>query len=146
MTWLHNFLLRFRFYRHFIEWTKVIIIPGFSPLPLYTVAVFFFQEIQKDSLLNKASSLAYNFMMAIFPSIIFLFTLIPYIPINNFQNQLMSIISLLLPENAYLAFETTIEDIVKNQNGKLLSIGFILALFFATNGIHTLMMAFNKSS
>ena len=146
MQLLHEFLFKFKFYRRFIEWTKFIVLPGFSPLPLYTVAVFFFQEIQKDSLVNKASSLAYNFMMAIFPSIIFIFTLIPYIPIKNFQNQLMSIISLLLPENAYLAFESTIVDIVKNQNGKLLSIGFILALFFATNGIHTLMQAFNKSS
>jgi membrane protein len=146
MKWLHDFLLRFKFYQHFIEWTKVLIVPGFSPLPLYTVALFFFQEIQKDSLVNKASSLAYNFMMAIFPSIIFLFTLIPYIPIKDFQNQLMSLISLVLPQNAYLAFENTIEDIVKNQNGRLLSIGFILALFFATNGIHTLMEAFNKSS
>lgn len=146
MIWLNNFLLRFKFYQNFIEWTKVLILPGFSPLPLYTVALFFFQEIQKDSLVNKASSLAYNFMMAIFPSIIFLFTLIPYIPIKNFQDQLMTLISLVLPQNAYLAFENTLEDIVKNQNGKLLSIGFILALFFATNGIHTLMQAFNKSS
>jgi membrane protein len=146
MIWLNNFLLRFKFYQNFIEWTKVLILPGFSPLPLYTVALFFFQEIQKDSLVNKASSLAYNFMMAIFPSIIFLFTLIPYIPIKNFQDQLMTLISLVLPKNAYLAFENTLEDIVKNQNGKLLSIGFILALFFATNGIHTLMQAFNKSS
>ena len=88
MIWLNNFLLKFKFYQNFIEWTKVLILPGFSPLPLYTVALFFFQEIQKDSLVNKASSLAYNFMMAIFPSIIFLFTLIPYIPIKNFQNQL----------------------------------------------------------
>lgn len=121
-------------------------LPGFSPLPLYTVAVFFFQEIQKDSLVNKASSLAYNFMMALFPSIIFMFTLIPYIPISNFQNQLMALIALFLPENAYLAFESTLEDIVKNQNGKLLSLGFVLALFFATNGINTLMQGFNKSS
>ncbi|HET8830224.1 MAG TPA: YihY/virulence factor BrkB family protein [Pelobium sp.] len=146
MQWLNKFLLRFKIYRSFIAWTKHIILPGFSPLPLYTVAVFFFQEIQKDSLVNKASSLAYSFMMALFPSIIFLFTLIPYIPISNFQNQLMAIIALLLPENAYLAFESTLEDIVKNQNGKLLSLGFILALLFATNGINTLMQAFNKSS
>lgn len=146
MQWLNKFFLRFRFYRTFILWTKRLILPGFSPLPLYTVVVFFLQEIQKDSLLNKASSLAYNFMMALFPSIIFLFTLIPYIPISNFQNQLMAIIALLLPENAYLAFETTLEDIVKNQNGKLLSLGFILALLFAANGINTLMQAFNKSS
>ena len=146
MQWLHKFLFRFKFYRTFIEWTKYIVLPGFSPLPLYTVATFFFQEIQKDSLVNKASSLAYNFMMALFPSIIFMFTLIPYIPISNFQNQLMALIALLLPENAYLAFESTLEDIVKNQNGKLLSLGFILALFFATNGINTLMQSFNKSS
>ena len=146
MNFLHQFLYRFRFYRFFIEWTKYIVLPGFAPLPLYTVDLFFFQEIKKESLANKASSLAYNFMMAIFPSIIFLFTLIPYIPINNFQNQLLTIISLLLPRNAYSAFESTLEDIVKNQNGKLLSLGFVLALFFATNGIHTLMDAFNKSS
>ncbi|RKD16057.1 ribonuclease BN [Pelobium manganitolerans] len=146
MQWLHQFLLKFKFYQTFIGWTKVIVLPGFGSLPLYTVAVFFFQEIQKDSLVNKASSLAYNFMMALFPSIIFLFTLIPYIPISNFQNQLMALIALLLPENAYLAFESTLEDIVKNQNGKLLSLGFVLALFFATNGISTLMQAFNKSS
>ncbi|HUH32704.1 MAG TPA: YihY/virulence factor BrkB family protein [Daejeonella sp.] len=146
MIWLHKILLRFRPYYLLIEWTKVMILPGFSPLPLYTVASFFFQEIGKDSLINKASSLAYNFMLAIFPAIIFLFTLIPYIPIDNFQNQLMNLISLVLPTNAYLAVETTLEDIVKNQNSKLLSFGFIFALVFSTNGVHTLMEAFNKSS
>ena len=123
-----------------------MIVPGFSPLPLYTVASFFFSEIGKDSLINKASSLAYNFMLAIFPAIIFLFTLIPYIPIDNFQDQLMNLISLVLPTSAYLAVETTLEDIVKNQNSKLLSFGFIFALVFSTNGVSTLMEAFNKSS
>lgn len=146
MRKLHRFLFGFGFYRKFIAWTKIIILPGFNSLPLYTVATFFFEEIGAESLVNKASSLAYNFLMAIFPAIIFLFTLIPYIPIKNFQNQLMAIIALLLPENAYKAFEDTLEDIVKNQNGRLLSLGFVLALFFATNGIHTLMQAFNKSS
>ncbi|MBC7743918.1 MAG: YihY/virulence factor BrkB family protein [Flavobacterium sp.] len=146
MNWLHRFLLKFRPYYLLIEWTKVMILPGFSPLPLYTVASFFFSEIAKDSLINKASSLAYNFMLAIFPAIIFLFTLIPYIPINNFQDQLMNLISLVLPNNAYLAVETTLVDIVKNQNSKLLSFGFFFALFFSTNGISTLMEAFNKSS
>jgi membrane protein len=130
-----------------IEWTKVCVLPGFSPLPIYTVATFFFREIGKDTLVNKASSLAYNFMLAIFPGIIFLFTLIPYIPKRiGFQEGLMSLLALVLPDNAYLAFEATINDIVNIQNGSLLSIGFFLSLFFATNGIHNLMMAFNKSS
>ena len=129
-----------------MDWTKRVVLPGFSPLPLYTIATFFFQEIGKDSLLNKASSLAYNFLLAIFPAIIFLFTLIPYIPIEDFQDQLMSLIALVLPHNAYLAVESTLEDIVKNQNRGLLSFGFIAALFFSTNGVHHLMQAFNKSS
>ena len=146
MKWLHKILSKFKPYCMLLEWSKVIILPGFSPLPLYTVGSFFFQEIAKDSLVNKASSLAYNFMLAIFPGLIFIFTLIPYIPIDNFQDQLMGLIALVLPENAYLAFETTLEDIIKNQNGRLLSFGFILALVFATNGVNTLMQAFNKSS
>ncbi|MBC7757831.1 MAG: YihY/virulence factor BrkB family protein, partial [Phormidesmis sp. FL-bin-119] len=146
MIWLHKLLLKFKPYYLLIEWTKVMILPGFSPLPVYTVASFFFMEIGKDELINKASSLAYNFMLAIFPAIIFIFTLIPYIPIPGFQDQLIKLIALVLPLEAYEAVKTTMMDIVNNQNSKLLSFGFILALFFATNGVHTLMQAFNKSS
>lgn len=131
----------------FIAWTKVCVLPGFSPLPIYTVAKFFFKEIGKEALVNKASSLAYNFMLAIFPGIIFLFTLIPYIPKNiGFQDRLMSLLALILPDTAFLAFESTINEIVNIQNGSLLSIGFFLSLFFATNGVNNLMNAFNKSS
>ncbi|MET4080072.1 membrane protein [Pedobacter sp. UYP30] len=146
MEWLHRNLLKLKFYADFIEWTKHCILPGFSSLPLYTVATFFFREIGKDELLNKSSSLAYNFMLAIFPAIIFLFTLIPFVPINHFQDQLLGIIELLLPSNAYIAFEATLKDIIKNQNGGLLSFGFFSAIFFATNGVVNLMKAFNRSS
>lgn len=146
MEWLHRFLKRFKFYLYFLDWTKVIILPGFKPLPLYTVAVFFFKEIKQDSLVNRASSLAYSFMLATFPVIIFLFTLIPYIPVSSFQGTLLNIISTILPTNAYLAFQNTIEDIVKHQNLSLLSFGFFSAMIFATNGVAKLMKAFNKSS
>ncbi|WP_131539854.1 YihY/virulence factor BrkB family protein [Pedobacter nototheniae] len=146
MEWLHRQLLKFKLYSTFIEWTKVCILPGFSPLPLYTVATFFFREIKKESLVNKSSSLAYSFMLAIFPGIIFLFTLIPFIPIKHFQDQLLGLIELVLPHNAFDAFEATLKDIIKKQNSRLLSFGFLSALFFATNGVKNLMKAFNKSS
>jgi len=146
MKWLHRQLLKFGYYSQFIEWTKRCVLPGFSPLPLYTVATFFFREIGKDSLVNKSSSLAYSFMLAIFPGIIFLFTLIPFIPVKGFQDQLLSLIELVLPHNAFEAFETTLKDIIKKQNGRLLSFGFVSAIFFATNGVKNLIKAFNKSS
>jgi membrane protein len=146
MKWAHRFLLQFKFYQFLTDWAKTVYIPGFRPLPLYTVVVFFILEINKTSLSNRAAALAYNFMLALFPAIIFLFTLIAYIPIKNFQDNLLSLFALIMPTNAYLAFKNTIEDIIKHQNGKLLSIGFLTALYFATNGVSNLMQAFNKSS
>lgn len=138
--------MRIRPYFTFVEWTKVVVLPGFGSLPLYTVAVFFFQEVARESLVNKASSLAYNFMLAIFPGIIFLFTLIPYIPIDNFQEQLLDFAELVMPESAFLVAESTLTDIIKNQNSGLLSVVFIMATFFSSNGVASLMRAFNKSS
>ncbi|WP_164112900.1 MULTISPECIES: YihY/virulence factor BrkB family protein [Sphingobacterium] len=146
MKKLHNSLLLFKPYDNFIEWSKTAVLPGFSNLPLFTVATFFFQEIKREAILNKASSLAYNFMLAMFPGIIFLFTLIPYIPIDNFQQGLMDFLAIVIPLEAFVAIESTLEDIIKNQNGGLLSFGFLLATFFSTNGVTNLMMAFNKSS
>jgi membrane protein len=146
MKWAHRLLLRFKLYQRFIKWSKSYILPGFHPLPLYDVASFFSHEVQQRTLLNKASALAFNFMLAFFPATIFLFTLIPYLPIKNFQAELLRVLGTVLPYNAYMAFEATIEDIVSIHNGKLLSIGFVSALYFATNGISNLMDAFNRSS
>src|SRR5690606_19327446 len=146
MKKLHNRLLVFKPYDNLVEWSKKAIIPGFGKLPLYTVATFFFQEITRESILNKASSLSYNFMLAIFPGIIFLFTLIPYIPVDNFQEKLLSFLEIVIPTDAFTAIQTTLEDIIKNQNGGLLSFGFVLSTFFATNGMTNLMMTFNKAS
>jgi membrane protein len=146
MKWTHRFLLRFGFYQRFIKWSKTYILPGFDPLPLYNVGAFVASEVDGRAMQNRAASLAFNFMLAFFPATIFLFTLIPFIPLKNFQGKLLSLLSTILPYNAYMAFEATIEDIVRHHNGQLLSIGFITALYFATNGITNLMRAFNRSS
>lgn len=146
MKKIHRSLLKLKLVDNTVEWSKTAVLPGFNKLPLYTVITFFVQEINKESLLNKASSLSYNFMLAIFPSIIFLFTLIPYIPIDDFQKNLMDFLAIIMPEESFKAVKTTLEDIVNKQNSGLLSFGFILATFFATNGMTNLMMAFNKAS
>lgn len=146
MKWLHRILLRFRLYQKFIYWSESFIIPGFGPLPLYDVMAFFAREIQEQTILNRAASLSFNFMLAFFPATIFLFTLIAYVPLRDFQGKLLTLLSTVLPHNAYLAFQQTIEDLVKVHNGKLLSFGFVAALYFATSGISKLMQAFNRSS
>ena len=128
-----------------IRISKKIVIPGFDGLPLYNVAAFFIKGIQKGSLTSRASSLSFTFFLATFPAIIFFFTIIPYIPIDHFQDTLLALLKDVFPNKAFDAAQTTLEDIVKRQRAGLLSVGFILALYFSTNGIDTIIREFNKT-
>src|SRR5277367_4301157 len=116
MKWFHHLLLRFKLYRRFVAWSKTVVLRGFAPLSVYNILAFISHEIRDRILINRASALAFNFMLAFFPATIFLFTLIPYIHVKNFQGNLLNLISTILPHNAYLAFQKTIEDLVKRQN------------------------------
>jgi len=128
-----------------IDLSKKIILPGFDGLPIYEVILFFITGIQKNSLTTRASSLAFRFFLALFPSIIFLFALIPYIPIDNFQTQLLDLIKNILPQNAYELSIVTINDLVTDRNNSLLSFGFIFALYLASDGVNSMINAFNES-
>ena len=128
-----------------IEIFKKIKPLGFNGLSIYDVTIFFIKGLQEGAITTRASSLAFNFFLAFFPSIIVFFTLIPYIPISGFQETLMEILSNILPPSTNAATFNTLEDIINNQRGGLLSIGFILALYFSTNGMSSLIQAFNSS-
>lgn len=128
-----------------IEIFKKIKPLGFNGLSIYDVAIFFIKGLQEGAITTRASSLAFNFFLAFFPSIIVFFTLIPYIPISGFQETLMEILSNILPPSTNVATFNTLEDIINNQRGGLLSIGFVLALYFSTNGMSSLIQAFNSS-
>src|ERR1700744_1053019 len=104
MRWLRGFLLRFPFYRRIVKWAQSVLLPGFGPLSLYAVIVFFVEEFLTGSLVSKASSLSYSFMLAIFPATIFLVTLIPYVPISHFQDNLLGLLSSVLPNASTSTF------------------------------------------
>ena len=118
---------------------------GFTGLSIYDVAIFFWKGLTEGAITTRASSLAFNFFLAFFPSIIVFFTLIPYIPINGLQETLMELLAVVLPPSTNEITFQTLEDIISNPRGGLLSVGFILALYFSTNGINSLIEAFNSS-
>jgi membrane protein len=111
----------------------------------YDVGRLFVKGINEGALPMRASSLAYNFFMAIFPSIIFLFTLIPYIPIPDLQDQLFNLLKEFMPRNAFEAAEETLYEVIKKPHSGLLSFGFIAALYFSTNGFNSMLTGFNES-
>jgi membrane protein len=114
-------------------------------MPVYDVAAFFIRGIQKGAISMRAAAFSYNFFLALFPTIIFFFTIIPYIPITGFQDNLLGLLQNFIPKKAFDAVEETLFDIVKRPRGGLLSVGFIMAVYFSTNGIHSLIVAFNQS-
>lgn len=125
------------------SWSETIILPGTNQITLYEVSFFFWKGLQKGAIGIRASSIAYNFFMALFPAIIFIFTLIPYIPIHDFPIELYLLIQSVLPDNAFLTVENTITDIITRPRGGLLSFGFLAAMIFSTNGITAMMSAFD---
>jgi len=125
--------------------SRKLVIPGFDGMPLYDVAAFFIKGLQKGAISMRASAFSYNFFLALFPAIIFFFTIIPYIPVPGFQDNLLELLQNFIPKKAFDAVEGTLFDIVKRPRGGLLSIGFIMAMYFSTNGIHSLIVAFNQT-
>jgi membrane protein len=93
----------------------------------------------------RASALAFSFFLALFPSIIFVFTLIPYIPVDHFQDYLFNLLQSVMPKSAFEATQDTIADIIQKQRSGLLSIGFFSALYFSTNGFNAMINAFNET-
>ena len=125
---------------------KNLVLPGFDGIPISDVIKFVIRGFQKGVLVTRASSIAFNLLMAILPSTIFLATLIPFIPVPNFQEELIKLFENMLPANAYNLMETTIIDIITNKSGSLLVAMFIATIIFSTNGIHAVIHAFVVTS
>jgi len=128
-----------------IDSSKTIRLPRYSQLTLYDIGYFFLVETQKSAISTRASAVAFTFFLALFPAIIFFFSLIPFLPIDNLHQQVLNDMHSLLPENAYQAAVETINDLVKNQHNGLLSFGFLVTLYLSTNGINALIDAFNQA-
>ena len=113
--------------------------PFFDGLSLWDVLYFFFQGIYEGAISTRAGSVSFSFFLALFPGIIFIFTLIAYLPIDTFQEELFIVLGDVLPPSTHdMAFDA-IEDILTIKRGGLLSVTFIAAMLFATNGTLSLV-------
>jgi membrane protein len=132
-----------------VGWMRNIRFKNHENVSLYKIFKNFLKNLREDEISDRANGVAFNFILATFPAIIFLFTLIPYVtayfPEIN-RDSIMGFIrdSELLPASMYDVVATTIMDIVSNQRGGLLTLGFVFALYLSTNGMMALMRAFNS--
>lgn len=132
-----------------VDWllkvSKRITLPGFDGVPLFDVATFFIRGLTEGYITSRAAAISFSVFLAIFPFMIFLFTIIPFIPIRNFQQSLLEIIQDFMPRLAYESVKETIIDIVTRPRSSLLIFNLILTLYFSTNGVNSLIAAFNNT-
>jgi membrane protein len=147
LTKFERFLVSLPPIAYLVKKSKVWALPGVKELCLYDVVIFFFGQVNKLGLRDRASAIAFNFIMAIPAAAIFLFTLIPYFPIaKNMQDELFKFIQEVLPNSeSRELIMTTMLDLFNKQKTGLLSIGFILALFYSSNAMLGIIRTFDRS-
>lgn len=134
-------------------WAKKVSFPGFFKVPIWDVITFSLKEFQRFDLMIRANAVSFSFFLALFPSLIALFTLTPFLkeyilgflPGNyHFDAYLQEEIQKIMPGNAGDRLFNFIEDITSQPRIGLFSFGFLSAIFFASNGILALIRGFEK--
>jgi membrane protein len=124
---------------------KRIQFPSLQGSSLYDIIKLYLSGIVSGGVTHRASAIAFSFFMALFPFALFLLNLIPFIPLENFQNDFLTFVSKSVPPNTYDAIEAILKDILNNSYNGLLSSGFILSVFLMSNGINALLDGFELS-
>ena len=131
--------------RRLIGWSQRLVLPGFDGFSLFRISRFFFLALSEGNLVTRASAIAFKLFLAFFPTIILLLTLIPYIPVQDFQEKLMGNFQDMLPLEVYNFIEELLHDLVVRKHSGLLSVSFLVGLYLASNSMDAIMNGFSGS-
>ncbi len=132
--------------RELVRFSKKIKLPGMGgEFSLYHLLDIYGTGILKGSFSPRASSIAYSFFLALFPFLLLLLNLIPYIPVDGFQTRFLIFMEALLPAQTTQFFYPIIADIAVNPRAGLISFVFFLSIFLSTNGVNAIFSAFEFS-
>jgi len=129
-----------------VKLLKKIKLPGLEGLSLYDLLELYTIGIVKGALTTRASAIAFSFFMAIFPFLLFLLIIIPYLPIEGFKVAFLTFLeSVLPPSTSDFFFQNIFENIENTQRGGLLSSVFLLSIALMANGVSAVFSGFEHS-
>lgn len=138
-------LLKIPFYRRVIRFLKNTDFPGLRGLSIFRFFEIYITGIVKGAFSYRAGSIAFSFFMAIFPFILFILNLLPFVPVKDFQVDFLNFIEKSVPPNTYGAIEEIIKDILNNSHKNLISSGFFLSIILMANGVNAILGGFQSS-
>ncbi|WP_118972403.1 YihY/virulence factor BrkB family protein [Taibaiella koreensis] len=126
---------------------KRVRIPGAHGANVYGIGAAFFKSIKSIRLAERAAAISFNFLMAIPPSLIFLVSLVPFLPLDTAQETILSSIRMLSPNpRLFATVESIITDFMNNKRRELLSFGFLFTIFLSSNGVMGILRSFDRDS
>ncbi|MFV8324118.1 MULTISPECIES: YihY/virulence factor BrkB family protein [unclassified Flavobacterium] len=138
-------LQRIPILRNLVNVLKKIKLPWLQGLSLYDLLELYGLGIVESALTYHASAIAFSFFMALFPFALFILNLIPYIPIEGFQDDFLLFVKEGVPPNTYDAIYKIINDILNNSHSGLVSYGFLLSILLMANGLNGILGGFESS-
>lgn len=143
----HNLKSKLPLLRFWERISKTVTLPGFDGVPVYEVAVFFVEEIRKSSLPMRSKSIAFSFFLALFPALIFIFSLIPFLNIEYLSSEnVEALLKTILPSGEFYNFIFgTMNDLLVHKRGDLLTGSFLLSGYLTSEGVIAMMSSFDKS-
>lgn len=145
MSNLEDQLEKIPIVRNLFHLTQRIKLPWLEGLSLYELLRLYFIGIVEGAFSYRAGAIAFSFFMALFPFALFILNLIPFIPIEGFQDDFLGFVEKNVPPNTFDAIRNIINDILTNSYQGLLSWGFILSIFLMSNGINAILGGFESS-
>ncbi|MCL5129670.1 MULTISPECIES: YihY/virulence factor BrkB family protein [unclassified Algibacter] len=129
-----------------VRFLKRLKLPGLEGLSFYDLVELYVIGVVKGALTTRASAIAFSFFMAIFPFLLFVLIIIPYVPIDDFKIEFLVFLESFLPPNTSdFFFENIFENIDQSQRGGLLSSVFVLSIGLMANGVNAVFSGFENS-
>ncbi len=142
---LEHKLERIPVIKHLVRFGKGVKLPYSEGLTLYHLIELYITGILKSDISYRAGAIAFSFFMSLFPFALFILNLIPYIPLEGFQEDFMNFVSDNVPPNTYDAIKGILSDILLNSQKSLLSSGIRLSILFMSNGLNAILSGFQNS-
>src|SRR5215813_13099578 len=98
-----------------------------------------------DNVFGRAAQLAYYWLFSIFPLLIFLTTLLAFLPMRRDLDQWIGTFAAVLPAEAYTLLNNTFQQIASQQRGGLLSFSILLILWSSSSGMEAIIGALNRA-
>ncbi|MCG8575525.1 MAG: YihY/virulence factor BrkB family protein [Flavobacteriales bacterium] len=138
-------ILRVTLIRKIIHLSRKVKVPGFEGISLWEILFFFGYSIRNGFVTTRASSLAFHFFLAMIPFGLILVVLSDSFSFFDLDHDVIPVLGSFIPEDIFNNFVGNLHEFQHSTVNSLISVGFVIALYFTSNGFNVMIKTFNHS-